>query len=84
MTLGREMHDGVDRFFRKNPSDPRFVADIGMHKTVAIAVLLGDAGQTAQAAGIRQRVQVDHADRRIGGQQVADEIDADEPGAAGD
>ncbi len=71
------MHDRVDRFVGKDLSHPRFVADVGMHKAVAVPVLLRNAGQTAQAAGVRQGVQVDDAHRRIVGQQVAHEIDAD-------
>ena len=56
------------------------VGDVGMNERDPRVV--GDARQALETAGVCQLVDDDHANRRLG-EELANEVGADEPGAAG-
>ena len=70
---GHVAHDGIDH---------HAVGDVAAHE--AVARMRGNVGKVLQIAGIRQGVEVDDVILRMMLQDVADEVRADEAGAAGD
>ena len=80
--LGGEVDDGVDVVVCEQPVDQLGVADVAVHEAVVGGVV--DVFEVLQVTGVGERIQVDDAILRMGLEPVADEIGADEAGAAGD
>ncbi len=81
MALGGEVGDGVDGVLAQQPIHQRPVADVALHE--AMPGRIGQLAQVVERAGVSQRVEGDDAEVGVGRQQVADEVAADEAGAAG-
>ncbi len=61
------------------------IADVGLDEDVAVAGGFGDIEEGEGIAGVGERVDVDDARREVLlFEEPADEVDADEAGAAGD
>src|SRR5690606_15540674 len=80
--LGGEVDDGVDVVLAEEPLDERAVLHLAVHEGVARGVR--EAFEVAEAAGVGERVERDDARGRRPAEEPADEVGADEPGAAGD
>ncbi len=82
MQLGGKMNDGIDLIQAKKVVDQAFIANISVDKVMPL--MIGDALQVQQAAGVGKSVQVDDCYRTIGLKQVVDEIRADKASATCD
>jgi len=81
----REVADGVDGVLVEDPAHRLAIADVRVHEDVARAAGGRDILQARRIAGVGERVEVDDPARIPGlGEDVADEVRADEAGAAGD
>jgi hypothetical protein len=82
--LGGEVADRVDRVLVVHLRHCRAVADVGADEDIARAVLLRHVGEALRVAGIGELVDVDDApgEARLL-EEVAHEVAADEPAAAG-
>src|SRR5215470_6215837 len=78
--LGREVHDGVDPAARV--THDLGVADVALDERVARVAL--EIGQVGGISRVGQLVEIDDAVVRVRGEDVADEVGADEAAAAGD
>lgn len=81
MAFGGEVDDGIDEVFAQQPIHQRSITDVALNKGMPGRV--GEIAQIVRRAGIGQQVEIDNVDIGVGRQQVADEIAADEAGAAG-
>ncbi len=81
MTLGGEVGDGVDLMFAQQAVDQRPVADVALDEKMPGGI--GQVAQVVQRTGVGQQVEIDNANLRISGQQMADKVAANEAGAAG-
>ena len=85
VAFGGEVGDGVnvvcfDGFFHLGG-----VADVGADEDVAVAGFFGEVGEGEGVSGVGEFVYVDDAGGAVGlAEEPADEVDADEAGAAGD
>ena len=79
MALGGEVYDGIR--LRHQLRDDSAITDIAAHEAVARVAF--HIAQVVQVAGVGELVQVDHVVVVLR-QHVADEVAADEAGAAGD
>jgi uncharacterized protein YidB (DUF937 family) len=82
MRLGGEMDDRIDGVFDQGFPDQGTIADVPADESVPVGI--GQVLQVFQAAGVGQGVQGDDVHARLGPQQVANEIRADETSAPGD
>src|SRR5262249_59437288 len=78
--LGREVQDRVDA--SHHVAHDLRVAYIALHERVAR--IARDVGQVCRVPGVGQLVEIDDAVVGMRGEDVPDEIGADEPAAAGD
>ena len=81
MAFGGEVGDGVDGVLAQQPIHQWPVADVALNEGMPGGI--GQLAQVVQRTGIGQQVKGDDAGVRLGRQQVADEIAADETSAAG-
>ncbi len=82
MALCREMDDGVDAVLAQERVDERAIGDVALDEAVPPARV--EAGEVLARAGVGERVEGDHARRRIRPEEVVNEARPDEAGAAGD
>ena len=82
VALGSEVDDGVDAMLAQQRVDERAIGDVALDEAVPPARV--EAGEVLERAGVGERVEVDHARRRIRSEEVVNEARPDEPGAAGD
>ena len=81
VALGGEMDEGVNLVFAQQAVHQPPVANIALDEDMPGGI--GQIAQVVQRTGVGQQVEVDDADFGIGDQQMANEIAADETGAAG-
>ena len=80
----RESGDVIDREVVEDTCHGGTVGDVGADEDIAVRIFLRDVGQAQRIRRIGQLVHVDDAAGEAGlGQQVADEVGADEAAAAG-
>jgi hypothetical protein len=78
--LGREVDDGVDRPLAEDPLDELAVGNVALDEADPVL----DVGEVAPLTGVREDVEHDDVVAGMPREPVADEIRADEAGAAGD
>jgi hypothetical protein len=80
MALRGEVDDGINAF-AEGGFDGRAIGDIASDE--AVAGVLGDVREVLEIARVREAVEVDDRYGRIGFEEIADEVTADEPAATG-
>ena len=84
MGLGGKVAYGVDGILAEGAPDGGGVADVALDEHVALTELGGDVVEASRVARVCEGVEVDDAAPEAGLlEDVADEVRADEPGAAG-
>src|SRR5262249_42310833 len=81
VALGREVQDRVDSPTHDVPHGAA-VGHVALDK--AVARLAGKVGQVGEVAGVGEGVEMDDRVVGLGGQDMADEVTADEAASAGD
>jgi len=80
MAFGGEVGDGVDGVLAQQPIHQRPVADVTLNEEMPGRI--GQIAQIIQRAGVSQQIKGDDTNIGVSGQQMTDEIAADETGAA--
>ena len=83
MRFGGEIDDRIERVLRHERVDLLGVGDVGLEKLVALAVLLGDAVEIRQIAGVGQNIHIADRSRLVMLQNIANKVAPDEPTATG-
>src|SRR5262249_39954657 len=80
MALRGEVDDGIDASAERG-FDSRAIGDIPANES--IAGVLGDVREVLKVARVGEAVEVDDRNRRIGFEEIANEVAAEDPAAAG-